>query len=153
MEEHSVTLAEYTSAWRDVLVGMWRESFEFGVGITDLHPVAEQAAYFESEVLPNNDIRLALSAGKLVGIVAASRVSIAQLYVRVGFHRRGIGSRLLDWAKSQSGGSLWLYTFARNTVARAFYERHGFDIVACGFEPTWQLEDIKYQWSRSLEST
>jgi ribosomal protein S18 acetylase RimI-like enzyme len=130
---------------------MWRESFEFGVGVTDPHPLAEQAAYFEAEIVPKYDVRLALSAGRLVGFVAASRTSIAQLHIRVGFHRLGIGSQLLNWAKGQSAGSLWLYTFARNAAARAFYEHHGFLIVARGVEPTWQLEDIKYQWSTSRE--
>ncbi len=50
------------------------------------------------------------------------------------------------WAQQQSSGRLWLYTFARNRVAQAFYEHHGFRIVARGFEPTWQLDDIKYEW-------
>jgi ribosomal protein S18 acetylase RimI-like enzyme len=59
---------------------------------------------------------------------------------------------LIKWAKSQSAGSLWLYTFARNTAAQAFYEHHGFRVVARGFEPAWQLEDIKYQWSASPEN-
>ncbi len=39
------------------------------------------------------------------------------------------------------------YAFARNAIARAFYEKHGFEIVARGFEPTWQLDDIKYEWA------
>ncbi len=152
MLEHPAALAEYTPSWRESLVPMWRESFEFGVGITDPHPIAAQVAYFESEVLPKNSIRLAFVAGQLVGFVAASRESVAQLHVRVGFHRLGIGSQLLSWAQSQSIGSLWLYTFARNTVAQAFYEYHGFCVVARGFEPLWQLEDIKYQWSASREN-
>jgi ribosomal protein S18 acetylase RimI-like enzyme len=128
---------------------MWRASFEFGVGITDPHPIAEQVSYFETEVLPKSTVRLALATGTLVGFIAASSESVAQLHVRVGFHRRGVGSQLLDWAKHQSAGSLWLYTFARNRVAQAFYEHHGFRVVARGFEPTWQLEDIKYQWAAS----
>ena len=152
MPEHPAALIEYTSSWQEVLVHMWRESFEFGVGITDPHPLAEQAAYFETEVLPKNNVRLALAAGQLVAFVAASGESVSQLHVRVGFHRQGIGSQLINWAKSQSIGSLWLYTFARNTVAQAFYEHHGFRAVARGFEPTWQLEDIKYQWSASPEN-
>jgi ribosomal protein S18 acetylase RimI-like enzyme len=149
---HPAALAEYTASWQEELVRMWRESFEFGVGITDPHPIAEQAAYFEAEILPKNSVRLALVAGQLVGFVAASGESVAQLHVRVGFHRLGIGSQLINWAKNQSIGSLWLYTFARNTVAQAFYEHHGFRIVARGFEPTWQLEDIKYLWSASPEN-
>ena len=126
---------------------MWRESFEHGVGIVDPHSLEEQAAYFDTEVLPRHTVRLGLFADQLVGFIAANEESVAQLHVRVGFHRRGIGSQLLSWAKGQSRGSLWLYTFKRNAVAQAFYEHHGFRVIERGFEPTWQLEDIKYFWS------
>lgn len=125
---------------------MWRESFEAGVGVRDPHPLEEQQQYFLREVLPRNDVRLAFLDAQLVGFVAASSDSIAQLYVRIGFQRQGIGSMLLAWAKSRSSGSLSLYTFAQNRGARAFYERSGFVAVEYGFEPVWQLEDIKYQW-------
>ncbi|MEO8187709.1 MAG: GNAT family N-acetyltransferase, partial [Burkholderiaceae bacterium] len=60
---------------------------------------------------------------------------------------RRIGTQLLDWAKTQSTGKLWLLAFARNAIACAFYEKHGFKIIARGFEPNWQLADIKYQWT------
>ncbi len=54
---------------------------------------------------------------------------------------------MLQWAKANSAGSLWLYTFQKNRVARAFYERHGFRIVALGHEPHWKLDDVRYEWS------
>ena len=142
-----IDIVNFDSARTDELVQMWRESFEFGVGIVDPHPIAEQREFFVTTVVPNNSIRIALLDDRLVGFVAATKESISQLYVRIGHHRLGIGSRLLDWAKDQSDGSLWLYTFARNLGARAFYEKHGFTIVARGFEPTWQLDDIKYEWA------
>jgi len=66
----------------------------------------------------------------------------------VRHHGKGIGSGLLNWAKDRSAGTLTLYTFARNQMARAFYERHGFVAVAHGFEPMWQLDDVRYQWER-----
>jgi ribosomal protein S18 acetylase RimI-like enzyme len=87
--------------------------------------------------------------GEIAGFVAASRESIAQLYVWIGHQHRGIGTQLLDWAKQQSGGSLWLYTFAQNRRACAFYERNGFVAVARGFEPNWRLADVRYEWSRA----
>jgi ribosomal protein S18 acetylase RimI-like enzyme len=92
-------------------------------------------------------VLMALSDGQLVGFVAASAESVAQCHVRVGWQRRGIGTRLLDWAKAQSGGSLWLYTFARNQGAQAFYASNGFEVTERGFEATWQLDDVKLAWS------
>jgi ribosomal protein S18 acetylase RimI-like enzyme len=141
-------LVEFHPRWLDELVPMWRASFEAGVGIVDPHPLSGQRQYFVDKVLPGNAVRLALLSGSLAGFIAASRESIAQLYVRVGFQRQGIGNQLLAWAKDGSGGSLSLYTFARNRAAQSFYERSGFTVAARGFEPKWQLEDIKYQWRR-----
>ncbi|MBH9579189.1 GNAT family N-acetyltransferase [Inhella proteolytica] len=139
----------YSAAWLDALIPMWRASFEAGVGVTDPHPLQEQRQFFLDAVLPQYEVQLALSAGQLVGFIAASAESVNQLYVRVDCQRLGVGSLLLDWAKAQSAGSLWLYTFQQNAVARAFYERHGFEVLEEGFEPTWGLKDLKYGWRRS----
>jgi ribosomal protein S18 acetylase RimI-like enzyme len=145
-------LADYEDAYLDPLLRLWREAFEFGVGVTDPHPLAEQRAYFLSEVLPAHRVTLALLSSRLVGFIAASPESVAQLHVQVGLHRRGIGSMLLDLAKARSGGSLWLFAFARNVRACRFYEKHGFVVAARGFEPTWQLEDVKYRWSAPADA-
>ena len=139
-------LVELDTRCVDELVRMWRASFETAVGIVDPHPIEGQKRYFMEEVVPRNTVRVARVAGEMAGFVAASPESVAQLYVRLGFQRRGIGRQMLDWAKDQSDGSLWLYTFARNAGARAFYERNGFVAVAHGFEPTWQLDDVRYEW-------
>ena len=147
---HSATLTAYDDAWLDELVALWRAAFEQGVDVIDPHPIAEQRAFFLSDVLPRHEVRLAMLDDRLVGFVAASRESVAQLHVRVGFHRQGIGATMLDWAKAQSAGGLWLYTFARNRVARAFYERQGFVDVAHGFEPHWQLDDVRYEWTAPI---
>ena len=130
------------------LVHMWRESFEYGVGITDTNPVEAQIDYFWKEIAHTNRVRLATLGGQMVGVVASNSESVNLLYVRVGFHRQGIGTRLLELAKADSCGKLWLYTFARNKVACSFYENQGFVAVQRGFEPFWQLEDVKFIWSR-----
>ncbi|HUP97148.1 MAG TPA: GNAT family N-acetyltransferase [Usitatibacter sp.] len=141
-----LVLVPFAHGQENELVRMWRESFEGGVGIVDPHPVEEQRAYLEEKLLPTHDVRVALLNGLMVGFVATTRESVSQLHVRRSHQRAGIGTILLDWAKAQSTGSLWLFTFARNAAARAFYEKNGFVIVARGFEPHWQLEDIKYEW-------
>ena len=108
--------------------------------------LAQQRAYLLRDVLPNYEVKIATFDNEIVGFVAASPESIAQLYVRGDFQRRGVGTQLLSWAKQHSSGSLWLYTFARNVGARAFYERRGFTATAYGFEPNWRLDDVKYEW-------
>jgi GNAT superfamily N-acetyltransferase len=142
-----LTLIEFDQARLDGLVLMWRAGLQAAVGIIDPHPFDEHRRYVLTEVLPHNTVRLATLGARLVGFVAATPESVAQLHVRVGYWRRGIGTRLLAWAKTQSSGRLWLYTFERNHAARAFYERHGFVAVAHGFEPDWQLDNIRYEWS------
>ena len=139
-------IVPYRSEMLQPLVDLWRESFEHGVGVVDPHPIEEQRQYLVEHVAAHFEVRVAMRDAAIVGFVASDAESISQLYVRVGCLRQGIGSRLVELAKSRSSGSLWLFTFARNAVARRFYERHGFEVIAHGFEPTWQLEDVKYRW-------
>jgi ribosomal protein S18 acetylase RimI-like enzyme len=128
---------------------MWRASFEFGVGITDPHPIEEQIKFLLEDLVPNNALHVAKQGGDIVGFSASTPESIAALYIRVENVGQGIGRHLLNLAKAQSSGSLWLYTFARNARARRFYERNGFAEGEHGFEKRWNLEDIKYQWFRT----
>ena len=132
----------------DALVPMWREAFEHGVGIVDPNPIEEQRAYLIERVLPEHEVTVALEGQRIVGFLASNAESVSQLHVRVGCHGRGIGCELLRRAMAASAGSLWLYTFARNERARRFYERNGFKAMAFGFEPVWQLDDVRYEWQR-----
>jgi GNAT superfamily N-acetyltransferase len=132
------------------LVLMWRASFEHGVGVIDPHPLAEQTAFLLDQVVPSHRIVVAHDESGTAGFLAATDESVGQLYVRVDRIGEGIGSGLLGCAKRESLGRLWLYTFARNHRALAFYARHGFVEVARGFEPTWQLEDVRMQWTRPV---
>jgi GNAT superfamily N-acetyltransferase len=147
MNDRQLRVVEFRPEFVAELVPMWRSSFEAAVGIADPHPLDEQRDYLMRNVVPECAIRVAQVGDEIVGFVAASSSSVAQLYIRTSYQRRGIGTLLLNWAKQQSRGDLWLYTFARNTGACAFYERSGFKAVARGFEPLWQLDDVRYEWS------
>lgn len=48
---------------------MWRASFEYGVGITDPHPLEDQLGYFVGEVLPKTRVRLVKEGGQIVGFL------------------------------------------------------------------------------------
>ena len=146
-----LSLEEFRPEQAQELVRLWRESFELGVGVREPHPFEDHVQFLLQKLAPANTIRVAFLNGRMVGFIAATPQSVSQLYVRAGYHGFGIGTRLIEWAKAQSEGSLWLYTFARNAGARAFYERHGFRIVARGFEPEWKLDDLRYEWSTGEE--
>ena len=145
----AVELVPYRPACRDALVDLWRASFEHGVGQPTPHPVADHRRYFDEHVLPETQVHLALRDGTLVGFGAFTPQSVVQLYVHVDHLGQGIGTRLLELAKANSGGRLWLYTFVTNHNAQRFYERHGFDVVERGFEPVMQLGDLRYEWRRA----
>jgi hypothetical protein len=57
-----VEILDYQPAFIDKLIPMWRESFEEGVGIVDWHPIDEQRQFFLTEVVPDNEVRVALLA-------------------------------------------------------------------------------------------
>jgi ribosomal protein S18 acetylase RimI-like enzyme len=130
------------------LVSMWRESFEYGVGIKDPNPITEQLAYFLEQVVPSNTVRVVKQKGLIVAFMASKPASVSQLYVRVENIGQGIGTTLLRLAKAESEGSLWLYTFAQNRNARRFYERSGFVELERESENMYKLEAIKYGWER-----
>jgi len=146
-----IEIVDFQPAHTEEIVRIWRAGFEDGVGIVDPNPIEGQQQYFLTEIVPLNHVRVALRDHEVVGFVAATPESVSQLHVRMDLHRRGLGTRLLDWAKDQSVGSLWLYTFVRNTRACAFYEHHGFTAVEYGFEEQWQLDDVRFEWTRSDE--
>jgi ribosomal protein S18 acetylase RimI-like enzyme len=159
-----ITITDFDPGETEALVRMWRTSFEHGVGIVDPNPIEAQIGYFEQTVRPAHRVQVArlgdgvdgegvgatagATLGPIVGFIASNEHSVSQLHVRVDLLGQGIGTRLLDLAKQQSAGRLWLYTFARNHRARRFYESRGFVAVAFGFEPTWQLDDLRYEWMR-----
>lgn len=68
-----LTIEDFCIGQGDELVRMWRASFEYGVGVTDPHPLTEQRGYFFSEVRPRNAVRVAMLEDCMVGFVAANR--------------------------------------------------------------------------------
>ena len=144
----AIELTSYQPPFRERLVALWRASFAHGVGAPVPHPLEDHLRFLDDHLLMETTVHLALRDGELVGFGAFTPEAVMQLYVAVAHLGQGIGSRLLDRAKADSHGSLWLYTFVTNTNAQRFYERHGFDVVERGFEPVMQLGDLRYEWRR-----
>lgn len=102
--------------------------------------------------LASGETWVAREAGRILGFLSLDGEDLDQLYLLPGAFRRGIGSLLLAKAKERSPERLHLFTFQRNTAARAFYERHGFRLIDLndGDRNEEDEPDALYEWRRSF---
>ncbi len=114
--------------------------------LAGLHTPAEDRHFFRDYVFTRCDVWGAVD-GSIVGFIAFGGGWIEQLYVLPESQGRGWGSALLQVAKSASA-SLQLWTFQRNTLARRFYEKHGFHVVeeTDGSRNEEREPDVLYRW-------
>ena len=112
------------------------------------HTHADDARFFRERLLPSCAVTLACDlTDRALAFVATESGWVRHLSVFEGERRRGIGSLLIDHAKTRWPGGLRLYTFQRNDAARAFYARHGFTEVALGVSPAPESEpDVLLAW-------
>jgi GNAT superfamily N-acetyltransferase len=89
------------------------------------HTDDEVRAWIAELVIPRSEVWLAES-GELVGLLVLDDDWVDQLYVDPELTGRGIGTQLIELAKSRRPGGLRLWTFESNTGAQRFYERHEF---------------------------
>jgi ribosomal protein S18 acetylase RimI-like enzyme len=102
---------------------------------------------FRERILPTCDIWVASHDDTVVAFLALQGSYVDRLYVHPAHQGRGIGSRLMEQAKSLSPVGLELYTHQKNLQARAFYESHGFQAVRFGISPPPENEpDVEYHW-------
>ena len=92
----------------------------------------------------------------VVGMMVLVDNEIEHLYIHVDHQGQGIGTRLINMAKTQSAGCLELFTFQKNVRAQKFYLSHGFVEIERGCaslaDNPWarsqaELKDIKYRWA------
>jgi GNAT superfamily N-acetyltransferase len=117
--------------------------------LPDLHTEAEDRAWVANVVLPRQEVWVAESGGRVVGVAALDGDMLAQLYILPGEQGQGIGSAILAKAKARRPAGMRLYAFQRNTRARDFYERRGFVAIAFG-DGSGNEEgepDVLYQWT------
>lgn len=85
-------------------------------------------------MLHTNKVALWEEEGSVVAVLAIGEEPtgswINQLYVLPGWNRKGIGTKLLQYAHDKLPNPIRLYTFIENIGARRFYERHGYKAVA-----------------------
>jgi ribosomal protein S18 acetylase RimI-like enzyme len=89
--------------------------------------------------------------GEVVGFIGLNDDELSHIYVDPDLQSRGIGSALLDQAKSLRPERIQLWVFQKNDGARRFYERHGFELVRLtdGAGNMEKEPDALYEWRPS----
>ena len=102
--------------------------------------------YLLEEVLHDFDVLVALEQDQVVGFIAANPERIAHFFVRIDRQGRGIGSRLLDWAKERAADHLELSVHECNTRAQRYYEQRGFEQTGEDKGASWRMRKLRYTW-------
>jgi GNAT superfamily N-acetyltransferase len=124
-----ITFRRGTQADARAAADLWLRAREAAVGAipAPVHDDEDVRGWFASHVVPDTELWVAEDrAGSLAGILVLDGAWLDQLYVEPALTGRGIGGRLLELAKRERPEGLRLWTFASNTRAQRFYERHGF---------------------------
>jgi GNAT superfamily N-acetyltransferase len=92
---------------------------------------------------------VAVRDAEIMGYAALDGDMLEHLYLRPDARRQGIGTLLLDAARRHSPDGVSLHVFQQNTDARAFYERHGFDVLdtSDGERNMENLPDMTLRWT------
>jgi ribosomal protein S18 acetylase RimI-like enzyme len=132
------------AAIADVYLAAFKATYDFPLAHTD----DETRAWVAGYLLPRTETWVADEADRIVAMMAIEDGSIDQLYVVPDSQGRGIGSRLVELAKTRRPEGLELYTFQVNERARRFYEHHGFLVAFLG-DGSGNEEgqpDVLYRW-------
>jgi ribosomal protein S18 acetylase RimI-like enzyme len=148
--EHQKSTRPYHPTDLTDVVAMWRASkraaFPY-VEVQQLYTLQNDTDYFRNVVAQECDVWLATGEEQILGMLALRDDLIDQLFVAVDAQQQGIGSLLLEKARERSPDQLRAYTFQKNGPARAFFEKHGFEIVRSGISPPPENEpDLEYLW-------
>ena len=134
----------------DAVVRVWnatkRDTYDF-IPQEQGRSVADDDAFFRTQILPRCAIWIAVERGAVLGFLAIEGSYVDRLYVHPEAQRRGVGAALLARAIEICPSGFALHTHQKNSKARAFYEKWGLTAVRFGVSPPPESEpDVEYQW-------
>ncbi|MEV4512252.1 GNAT family N-acetyltransferase [Dactylosporangium sp. NPDC049525] len=115
-----------------------------------VHSDAEVREWIRTVVIPQREVWLMEDAdSRPLGVLVLDEDWVDQLYVAPACTGMGLGSRLIELAKSRRPAGLQLWTFVTNTAAQRFYLRHGFTVAETtdGSGNEEKAPDIRFVWT------
>lgn len=115
-----------------------------------VHEEHELIPHLLRDVLPQEEVWLAMTDRRAIGYLALDGGLISGLYVDPEAQRSGVGAHLLAHAKGRRPDELILWVFTSNVPARAFYGRHGFEVIGgTDGDNEEGAPDLLMRWSHS----
>jgi len=113
----------------EAVVCIWRRSQEqvqpWREGRMD-GSAGDHQRHFRDVVARHNEVWLAVEDGQILGFLALAGTRVNHLHVDPAAQRRGVGTALLERAKTLSPKGITASAHPRDKLARAFYARRGF---------------------------
>lgn len=116
------------------------------------HSAEAVTQWIRNHLIPNHQVIVVEQDQQIIGMMALTAEKhtgwIDQLYLHPDFVGQGIGTTLVEYAKSALGSPIRLYTFQENHRAMRFYERQGFKPIQYG-DGSGNEEncpDVLYEW-------
>lgn len=116
----------------DRVMQIWLES---NLQAHDFVPAAYWRGQYENVrgMIPAAEVYVCELGGRIVGFIGLADKYIAGLFVDSAFRGRGVGKRLLDYARGLKP-SITLQVYQKNPRAVRFYQREGFVIDSEGVD-------------------
>ncbi len=134
------------------VLALWhasRRRAHWDIAVHRAFTIDDDREFMTGTMIPRNDLWVAEREERPVGFMAVAPGWVNQLYVAVDAQRSGVGSALIEHAKSLMD-DIRLHTFQNNAPARAFYARHGFEEVSFGVsDPPEHEPDVLLRWRRA----
>jgi GNAT superfamily N-acetyltransferase len=99
-------------------------------------------------IVDRHDVWVAEEDGRIVGFIGLHPGLLEHVYVHPDAQNVGVGTSMLEHAKSLAPGGLQLWVFQKNEGARRLYERNGWVLVRLtdGAENMEKEPDALYEW-------
>lgn len=97
--------------------------------------------------LPQAEIYIYEENNNIMGFVGLVENYIAGIFVEKNFRGKGIGKKLLDYAKSIKN-NLTLNVYEKNIDAVKFYKREGFTVEKFGIDKSTDEKEFMMSWEK-----
>jgi GNAT superfamily N-acetyltransferase len=130
----------------------WRHAFADIVEADRMPVASEQGPRFAGHIAHGGDVHVFDQDGRVAGFTVLAGDQLHALYVDPPAQGAGVGTALLaaavDALRAAGRAEAFLWTFEANGLARAFYERHGWELVP-GHDDHLGAPEVRYRLTLS----